>query len=367
MADSTSNFFGDTHMQKKLIALAVAGLASTAAFADSSNVTMYGIVDAALIHASGDGQNSQTMVTSGGLSTSRIGVKGVEDLGNGLKVVAVLEYSLDTQSNSSIGNARQEMLALAGSFGTVATGYLQTTGYDFGVKYDVVAGSTVSPLQDITNGNGFLIGAVAGANRANNAVAYISPNLSGFTFNYNHAWLANNLGTAVNTDSQITADLLSGYYDNGPVSVGLVFARTRLPALVDFLNQDEWALGASYDFGVAKISGTYQNMSFNMPGVLGNNNKVWSLGAAIPAGPGTVALSYAQSDIGMAALSDNKGYTAAYLYPLSKRSTVYGAYSHTSQDIGTNSVSVINSGLSNANLSLGGSSSLLALGLKHTF
>lgn len=354
-------------MQKKLIALAIAGLASTAAFADSSNVTMYGIVDAALINVSASGQNSQTQVLSGGLSTSRIGVKGVEDLGNGLKVVANLEYALDTQSSSGILTARQQMLALAGSFGTVATGYLQTTGYDWAGKYDVASGSTVSPLQNLTKFDGNLIGAVAGAARAPRAVAYISPNMSGFSFAYNHAWLATNLGTASTTDSQITADLLSGSYDNGPVSVGLVFARTHAPSLLSTAEQKEWALGGSYDFGVAKVMATYQDMSYNGAGAAGNAIKTWSLGAAIPAGPGTVIASYAKDDDGRAASMDGKGYTLGYLYPLSKRSTVYAAYSHTSQDTGMTTLSVANGALNTGSMSSGASSSLLALGLKHTF
>jgi len=352
-------------MQKKLIALAVAGLASTAAFADSSNVTMYGVVDAALINASASGEHSQTQMVSGGLATSRIGVKGVEDLGNGLKVVANLEYALNTQDAGGIGAARQEMLALAGSFGTVATGYLQTTGYDFGVKYDVAAGSTVSPLQDITNsGRGFLVGAVAGASRAPQAVAYISPNMSGLTVAYNHAWLATNLGaSSLAADAQVTADLLSGNYDNGPLSVGLVYARTSTP--VSAADQKEWALGGSYDFGVATVKATYQTTHNGAAGQAGNNNKVWSLGGVIPAGPGAVLLSYAQSNIGTANNADSKGYTLGYLYPMSKRTTAYAAYSHTSNDAAA-VVSVVNSGLS-ANMTGNGSSSLLALGLKHTF
>ncbi len=54
--------------------------------------------------------------------------------------------------------ARQQMLAVAGDFGTVATGYLQTTGYDWPVKFDPTAGSLVSPLQSMTKGANFLIG-----------------------------------------------------------------------------------------------------------------------------------------------------------------------------------------------------------------
>lgn len=295
-------------MQKKLIALAVAGLASGAAFAD--NVTMYGVVDAAMIHTTASGLQSAETSFSGGLSTSRIGVKGVEDLGNGLKVVANLEYGLNTQDVGGIGNARQEMLALAGNFGTVATGRLQTTGYDFANKFDPTSGSQVSPLGNMTIGKGFLIGSVAGAARADRAVAYISPNFSGFSFAANHAWLNPNLDTVV--DQEVTANLLSASYDNGPLSVGVVYAVVNNPSPA--FDPKEWSLGASYDAGFAKISGTYQSQKQ----AVGGNNKVWSLGGVIPAGPGAVVASVAQTN--MAANNvDATGYTLGYLYPMSKR------------------------------------------------
>ena len=81
-------------MQKKLIAMAVAGLASGAALAQS-NVTVYGIVDMAYIRGAADGASSRTFINSGGLSGSRLGFKGVEDLGNGLKAVFNLEWGMD--------------------------------------------------------------------------------------------------------------------------------------------------------------------------------------------------------------------------------------------------------------------------------
>ncbi|MBK7414258.1 MAG: porin [Dechloromonas sp.] len=83
-------------MQKKIIALAIAGLASTAAFAQS-NVTVYGVVDAAYIYThtnGGDRLNNKANekhgndfngIQSGQLTGSRIGFKGTEDLGNGLE------------------------------------------------------------------------------------------------------------------------------------------------------------------------------------------------------------------------------------------------------------------------------------------
>jgi predicted porin len=96
-------------MQKKLIALAVASLASGAAFAQT-NVTMYGIADAGYVYSQGDaslrscGTNKFSGIQSGLLSGSRLGFKGEEALGNGLKAVFTLEYSLGIDNNSGVGN-----------------------------------------------------------------------------------------------------------------------------------------------------------------------------------------------------------------------------------------------------------------------
>ena len=130
------------------------------------------------------GQKGDLLAISGGLSSSRLGVKAVEDLDNGMKAVAVIEYALDTQTSAGVGAARQQMLAVAGNFGTVATGYLQTTGYDWAVKFDPTSGSAVSPLQHVTSG--FVIGSAAVAARAPRAVAYISPSFGGLTVAANY-------------------------------------------------------------------------------------------------------------------------------------------------------------------------------------
>src|SRR5574343_1812592 len=103
-------------MQKKIIALAVAALASTAAFAQT-NVTIYGIADVGVAGSFGGGQGGQANVISGGLSGSRIGFKGVEDLGNGLKALFTLEYSIDMDANTGVGagtsaGARQQFVGL---------------------------------------------------------------------------------------------------------------------------------------------------------------------------------------------------------------------------------------------------------------
>ena len=361
-------------MQKKIITLAVIAAAFSApAFADS---TVYGVLDAAVVSASADGQKSQLLTVSGGLSASRLGVKASEELDGGLKAIAVLEYGLaDTQTKDGLttATARQQLLGLAGSFGTVATGYLQTTGYDWGSKFDVTAGSSISPLQNITNAsNGntnFLIGSKAVASRAQRALAYISPDFGGFSFAVNYSTAMSGLGNltvaASATETIGRAAVASAKYDNGPLSVGLVYAGTSNPASTS--NVTEYALGASYDFGIATLKGTFQSSKNGQTGTLGSADSAYSLGAVIPAGPGAVALSYAASNIASLSNSNASGYTVGYLQGLSKTTTAYVAYSGMSQGTATRAYSVDNSALSAATLTAGGNSSMIALGLNKKF
>jgi predicted porin len=339
-------------MQKKIIALAVAALASSAAFAQS-NVTIYGVADAYVGSFKTDDAKRSTQVNSGGLAASRIGFKGAEDLGNGLKAIFALEYRLDIDGNNSIGGtnatnsastvaagpARQQYVGLTGNFGTAVAGRLQTTGYDWAVAYDVLAGTAISPLQAV-NGSNFLIGGTTAAARASNAVAYISPSFGGVTFAFNHAYLAEQ-GTATYNNSAV-ADLLSANYSNGALGVGLVYARVSNKTTADatYANVDkasEWALGASYDFKVAKAFGTYQRnkakgvdtgATYSLKA-----DKAWSLGVAVPVtAAGTVIASYAKNSIRSTDtpslnLADNtSSYTLAYTHGLSKRTTAYAGY-----------------------------------------
>lgn len=358
-------------MQKKIIALAIATAFSAPAFADT---TMYGVVDAALVHISADGQKSDMQTVSGGLSASRLGIKSTEDIGD-MKAIVVLEYGLDSQVNATIGmdagsnlTARQQMLALAGGFGTFATGYLQTTGYDWAVKYDPTAGSSVSPLQSMASYN--LIGANSLASRAQRAVAYISPDMSGATvaLNYSTA-LADlgNLGIADTLpDNKVTATLLSVTYNGGPLSVGGVYAKVALPGPIG--NYKEYALGASYDLSVVKLFATYQSMTLDIPA--NPKVKAYSASAVAPVGPGAVVFSYAKNkttETGFAGFGGN-GYTLGWLQGLSKFTTAYLTLSKVSNDADNNYFSVDNNIVGNlSSLTNGGSSTMLAAGLNKKF
>ena len=383
-------------MQKKIIALAIAAAISTPAFADT---TVYGVVDAAVARITATNQLSDTQVLSGGLSTSRFGFKNVSDIDGGMKAIINLEYGLDiAQSNtaaagaavntSGVGAARQQMVALGGDFGTVAAGYLQTTGYDFGVKYDTVAGSTVSPLGNVTKGGGFLIGAVAGGARAPRALAYISPSFSGVTVAVNYSTSLDPTGTinavgnltqaSVNPSHKNDIVMLSANYAEGAAAAGLVYTKLNnnwnnkaVPPVTSVSNTTEYALGGSYDFGVAKAFATYQSQTASPAAVASTTNKAYSLSAAIPAGPGAVVVSYAANKMVATAAgvaTSARGETVAYVQDLSKTVTAYGAYTRMGQDTGTAAYSVANNLVAAGfGANTGGSSSMIAAGLRVKF
>ena len=75
---------------KKAVCIAL-GLAAGAGAHAQTNVTIYGIVDAAFVGENGSSAGHQTKITSGAASASRIGFRGTEDLGNGMSAFFTLE------------------------------------------------------------------------------------------------------------------------------------------------------------------------------------------------------------------------------------------------------------------------------------
>lgn len=375
-------------MQKKIIALSIAGLASTAAFAQT-NVTIYGIADVGVAQVRSTGNLTSTQVRSGMLSTSRIGFKGVEDLGNGLKALFVLEYRLDIDANNGIGGnfsngaatasgpARQQLVGLTGGFGTVAAGRLQTTAFDWQIKYQTLGATAFDITNNLAAVGGFRINAATDI-RANNAVAYISPKLGGFTVALNHAFAAEQINST--TASSLGATLVGVYYDNGPLSVGFVGEKLQGNGSVgtapanEATERTDLALGASYDFGVVKLTATYQTTKNNLSAALGGNgntgkfNAVGSIGAQIPvSAKGKVHVLYAQSDLKTTAADDNgKGVAVVYTHDLSKRTTAYAGFGYLDNaGSGVNYGNFAAGGAAPA--TAGGSTNVIAAGLRHTF
>lgn len=131
-------------MQKKLVATAILSLVSGAAAAQS-NVTIYGLIDTGVEYLNKAGSNggSVTRLASGAMNTSRIGFRGSEDLGGGLKAIFQLEngFKLDTGAFDGDANQlfnRQSNVGLEGSFGRVVAGRSFSTTYDFILPFDLM-------------------------------------------------------------------------------------------------------------------------------------------------------------------------------------------------------------------------------------
>ncbi|GLW61088.1 hypothetical protein Hthe01_14370 [Hydrogenophilus thermoluteolus] len=322
-------------MQKKLIALAVAGLVAAPAMAQS-NVTIYGVADAYFGFGSDDNDDISA-INSGGLAGSRIGFKGSEDLGNGLKAVFTLEqgYAIDTgKASPSVGDSvfsRQAWVGLQGSFGTVSLGRQYAPGY-FVADYDaLLSSSAISPQSTLSVLNGMTITPNSPA-RWDNSVKYTG------SFDAVNVQAIYSMGTTEVAPSGVSDDDkygLSAAYANGPVNVGVIYHNVGGTGTNP--DQKEWLIGAGYDFGAAKVVGSYQKVS-DSGNVRDLDAKLWNLGVIVPMGGGNIHVAYAQSDVDFPNMGENwepSSYTLAYTYPFSKRTTAYAGYQKLDYDTDT--------------------------------
>lgn len=154
-------------MKKTLLALAAIA-ASSASFAQSS-VTLYGVVDASL--ESVKGEKTVTRVTSGNLATSRLGFKGTEDLGSGMKATFNLEapVTVDTGAAGSTFWDRQAWVGVGGGFGELRLGRTDSPIGD--IAGNVLSAQAYDDLK--------LLGTRGGDSyrRVSNAVTYLLPTL----------------------------------------------------------------------------------------------------------------------------------------------------------------------------------------------
>ncbi|MBI5862079.1 MAG: porin [Rhodocyclales bacterium] len=414
-------------MQKKLIALAIAGL-SGAAFAQS-NVTVYGAADASFdfIRVSGGAVGADTpnynRVSSNG---SHIGFKGMESLGNGM--VAVFQYetavNLDGGGASSalLGFSRDSYVGLAGGFGTVIMGSASgptrnlANAMDVNTNHDGItsnrailgklggawAGLNVNNVADLapTGSNPLAVLGVPGVNHSQvrsgngasvfdqylpNVIAYVSPNFSGFQATIGYV-AGENKSDAVGTKVNTSAVDLGLTYSNGPIWVGLTHgdiqvrnqdggaALTLAGALAPLGNDirtKETRLGGKYDFGNATVRLMWsQNKSDTSLGDIAKQT-VWGIGGTfnVTANGKITGQYYRANDLkdGFLAASDTgaKFFTLGYEHSLSKRTSLNAAYAHLKND--TNAIGYDfgnnSTGLAAGDVKLTG----LQLGLRHSF
>ena len=311
-------------MKKSLIALAALATISGAAMAQSS-VSVYGRLDASLgsekAGASGAAQ-SQSQMSSGLLSTSRLGFRGTEDLGGGLKAIFQLETTLGVDTGAAFGAGfdRQSIVGLTGGFGAVKLGRTETAFDDI---RDISVGSALwdsefSPtkIAYVNSVGGVAVGHVADySSRSSNQIRYESPNFGGFTGGISYG--LDEQASPVKRD--VTAFNLR--YRSGPLDVGLGYQEQNHE--VSATKREYTTLAGAYDFGAVRVSAGY-NMAEQ--GTLESNGFV--VGANMPMGPWDFSVGYAYNKSENAGVdtAKSKGLAFGVTYSLSKRTRVYAAY-----------------------------------------
>ena len=359
-------------MNKKILCGAI--LCAIAGGASAAEVQLYGIIDEGLSYVrkdldDGNSANDEFGIKSGMSLGSRFGIKGAEDLGNGLKVGFILENGFEADSGefakatSTRMFGREASLYIADdTFGTLAFGRLQhlTAGYGtWGVAAPILNPFAIG-WSDHIAGYKNVFGFNSG--RVDNVIAYKSPSFAGFT---------GYLQWSSNTDSYNGpegAEENKGTADRYG-SIGIAYRGERLSAITtvewtpwsskraDTKKADDGlavTIGANYkfDFGKLYLAGQYFDNQWKLPspseivplqfsdGKLSDRMvKGYGIaaGANIPAGTGEVLLMLGwrdaelvnHSSIGATRISGSIGYK----YPLSKRTNIYAAASHTRDDL----------------------------------
>ena len=323
------NLSGDLLMKKHLIAAAVA--AAVAGPVMAQNVTIYGAIDASIrSHNTGAGV-SETSLTGGSMRTNRIGFRGTEDLGGGLKAEFQLQGQFDpaartvgsqattggTTTTNTTGNSlnfgEELWVGLSGGFGHIRAGRTDVSGLQ---ALDSTTAGGVS-FFDYTSSVGFEIG-----NNQSQVLRYISPNVNGFTVDAAIQLGAEKSATTANSADKTTSFLVS--YVSGPLSLYGGQASTSAATGGDLADKDYQAIAARYDFGVVNVGIQYSRADISAT-TNSRDEKTTMVTVAAPLGNGvTLRGAYLQAENLSTDKSD--GFSLVLQKDLSKRTTLYAQY-----------------------------------------
>lgn len=374
--------------KKSLAAVALLGAFAGSAFA--ADVTLYGVLDEGFLYTHKDADKTgvdavdKFELRNGIQAGSRWGLKGTEDLGNGLKVGFILESGFNaddgTQSVSGTMFNREASLNVMGPFGQLSLGKIGaiTQGTSSWGKVGAVSAFGTSygaaNVGNATNVFAATVGVM------DNTIAYQTPKFAGFTVYAQYSMgsskassqdsKGNYIQTMVENESSTDRYYaLGATYANGPVN--LYFAvdsvnyasffdkagDTANPQTKDVDDSLTVAFGGSYDFSVVKVFAGAQyfdevlvskvsglsNVGLDSLGKMKGYALQASASAPLAGGTGYFGVGYVDSSEADSVVTgkefDLKYYVASvgYKYDLSKRTNVYGvlSYAKGEQDIAT--------------------------------
>ena len=352
-------------MKKSLIAMAV--LAASGAAMAQSSVTLFGVMDAAVTHGSGDVAN-KTQLSSGGLTSSRLGFRGVEDLGGGLKAGFHLEAGVNADNGSASATSannqsnlasnggltfnRRSTVSLMGNFGEVRLGRDYTPQYLSQLAFDPFGTVGVGAIANIQAAPAYTT-----SQRASNSVAYHAPKMGGFygTAMYH---MGENVKDGAATEKSGDGMGFSVGYAAGPIDAAVAYTETKIT------NNEKiksFNLGGSYDLGMAKLMALYSQDKNSLAGRA--DGEGFLIGGLVPVGAGQVRLAYStyKNDNAIGADPKVNKYSLGYVHNLSKRTALYATYAHLANKNGSSLALAGATGAANQN------SNGYDFGLRHSF
>lgn len=301
-------------MKKNLIALAV--LAASGVASAQSSVTVYGIADVWFGSTKNEGAANparQTMVGSGGVSASRFGFKGSEDLGGGLKANFLLEqgFNIDNGAQSIAGQAfgRQSYVGLSSAaLGEVRLGKTFTPFDDISGVTTPGFDSALSPSVNVWRSTGY-------NDRPFNSVYYASPSFGGVSGAVSYS-LGENKTAAASAGKTASFNIK---YAGGPVYAGLAYQTEKANGAATSVKFTR--VNGSYDLGMVKLLAGYGRVA-----AASARTTDWQIGADVPVTSAlTLSGGYAHSkDNAFLGNTKRSGLGLAASYSLSKRTSIYG-------------------------------------------
>lgn len=345
-------------MKKSLVALAV--LAASGAAMAQSSVTLFGVVDAG--YAVGKGATNKTQLATDRIGSSRLGFRGVEDLGGGMRAEFWLEAGVAndsgagsaTNSNNqavtgltSAGTQgltfnRKSTVGLVGSMGEIRLGRDYTPQFYTDAIFDPFGTNGVASSL-IAYGGGLT------AVRASNMIAYHSPVVGGFKVMLGSYMGENNTGAAAGKAGDGNGVYVN--YTNGPLTLAAGSAKTKKDATNEVKTTN---FGGSYNLGVANIMAESNTVSNT--GAADIKGRL--LGVTVPMAGGTFKFSNASLE---QAGAETKRNAIGFVKPLSKRTSLFATYARNGNSGGAAR------GLNGATVNANQSSTGYDLGVNHTF
>lgn len=335
-------------MKKSLLALAVLGAFAGVASAQSS-VTLFGIVDASAKYVKNDGSIKRVSLSQDGYNSSRLGFRGVEDLGGGLKAGFWIEGALNPDTGNAGGQTwqRRSTVSLLGGFGEIRLGRDYTPTFWNNTIFDAYG----------TNGLGSSTNVALGLSqptfvRADNSIGYFLPsNIGGL---YGQFMVAA-------AEGNVPGKYIGGRigFAAGPFNIAGAYATSGITGSTEKAKTAN--IGGSYDLGVVKLMGYFdqvKRLTVKQTRING--------GVLVPLGQGEIRASYTQGKLDTAANPKAQQVAIGYVYNLSKRTAVYSTYSQISNKGGA-AASVAGGTSQTAAPIADGKSKGVEFGVRHVF